>query len=290
MSRIFNAFVFITLMFVSCNTNTGSCELNLEEQQIGLASVHNARQLGGYHIDGKRIKDGVLLRSARLSALSEEDSARLAKKYKLQRIYDFRGKDEAISAPDIIPGEATYLSLSLSLERGEKHRGINYGKDEELVKLLLDNAEHPAIQAMCTGLYNMVFFDEASQEVYRRFFADLVTLQPEDGAVLWHCTQGKDRAGCASAMLLAALGANHDLIMADFALSKIYYDPLVSRIETKSDAQKNAINTLIGANPAIFEATLNKIEAKYGSLTNYLTECLGVTPEMMNTLREKYLE
>ena len=51
-----------------------------------------------------------------------------------------------------------------------------------------------------------------------------------------------------------------------------------------------ALTTLISANPTIFEATLDKVEARYGSLRGYLTECLGVTPEMMETLREKYLE
>ena len=290
MNRISNIFLYILLMLVSCNTNNGNCELSLGEQLIGLTSVHNARQLGGYRIGDKRIKDGLLLRTARLSALSEEDSARLADKYHLQHIFDFRGKEEALSAPDIIPGAATYQSLSLSFDKEGKHRSANFGKDEELVRLLLENAEHPAIQAMCTNIYDTVFFDKASQEVYRAFFAGLVALQPEKGAVLWHCTQGKDRAGCASAMLLAALGADRNLIMADFALSKSYYAPHVARIETKSEAQKNAINTLIGANPDIFEKTLDKIDAKYGSIRNYLTECIGVTPQMMETLREKFLE
>ena len=50
------------------------------------------------------------------------------------------------------------------------------------------------------------------------------------------------------------------------------------------------INTLISANPEAFEKTLDKVDAEYGSLRNYLTECLGVTPEMMNTLRKRYLE
>ena len=108
--------------------------------------------------------------------------------------------------------------------------------------------------------------------------------------MLWHCTQGKDRAGSASAMLLAALGANRELIMADFILSKCYYDPIASQIKTETEAQKNVINTLISANPEIFGATLDKVDAKYGSLRNYLTECIGVTPEMMNVLRDRYLE
>jgi protein-tyrosine phosphatase len=139
-------------------------------------------------------------------------------------------------------------------------------------------------------MYDLIFFEESSQEVYREFFADLVKLNPQDGAVLWHCTQGKDRSGCASAMLLSALGAERSLIMADFILSKDYYNPIVAHIKTETEAQKMVINTLISANPDVFEATLNKVDAKYGSLRNYLTECIGVTPEMMNILRERYLE
>ncbi len=91
-------------------------------------------------------------------------------------------------------------------------------------------------------------------------------------------------------MLLAALGAERDLIVADFTLSKHYYDPQIAQIETTSEAQQMALNTLISANPAIFEASLDKLEARYGSLREYLTECIGVTPEMMEILRERYLE
>jgi protein tyrosine/serine phosphatase len=91
-------------------------------------------------------------------------------------------------------------------------------------------------------------------------------------------------------MLLAALGAERELIMTDFILSKDYYDPIVSRIKTETESQKKVINTLISANPEIFEATLDKVDAKYGSFRKYLTECIRVTPEMMKLLRDRYLE
>ena len=87
-----------------------------------------------------------------------------------------------------------------------------------------------------------------------------------------------------------ALETERNLIMADYILSKNYYEPMVSRIPVQTESQKTVINTLIGANPAIFEATLDKIDAKYGSLANYLTQCIGVTPQMMQTLREKFLK
>lgn len=292
MERYFKIIAFLAIMLVSCeaNVNEDMQELDLKKQLIGLEKVHNARQLGGYRIGRKTIKDNLLLRTAKLSEMTVADSTLLSDNYKVQCIYDFRGQEESISEPDVIPGNSRYISLAISFPGGSSQGSMGSGSREDMIKLLLENAEHPAIQNMCTNMYDIIFFEESSQEVYRKFFADLIALNPEDGALLWHCTQGKDRAGCASAMLLAALGAERDLIMADYVLSKDYYDPMASRIPVQTETQRNVINTLISANPAVFEATLDKIDQKYGSLRNYLTECIGVTPQMMETLRDKYLK
>lgn len=291
MIRLLIPIVSVVLMLVSCRAKTvDSMPIELKEQLIGLSGAHNARQLGGYRVGDKKIKSGLLLRTATLSGLSREDSILLCEKYNVQCIYDFRSKDESLSAPDVIPGKARYQSMALSFIGDGKRADTKFGSQAQMIEALLQHADHPSVQAMCTRLYEIIFFDKSSQQVYREFFTDLMTLNPENGAVLWHCAQGKDRAGCASAMLLAALGANRELIMADFALSKSYYDPIASRIKTDTDAQKNVINTLISANPELFGKALDKIDAEYGSMLNYLTECIGVTPEMMNILRERYLE
>ena len=291
MIRTLSITICIMVMFVSCKTNIiDEQKIELKNQLIGITSAHNARQLGGYQIGDQRIKENLLLRTAKISELSEEDSTLLSDKYKVQCIYDFRGKKESLSAPDVIPGKARYLPLALSFSGEESETDTKFENEEQMIGMLLQYADHPSVQTMCTSMYDVIFFEESSQEVYRQFFADLLTVKPEDGAVLWHCTQGKDRAGSASAMLLAALGADRELIMADFILSKDYYDPMTSKIKTETESQKTVINTLISANPAIFEATLNKVDEKYGSLRNYLTECIGVTPEMMNILRDRYLE
>ena len=291
MIRSLSIIICIMAMGVSCKTNVvEEQKIELKNQLIGLTCVHNARQLGGYQIGNQRVKNNLLLRSAKLSGLSGEDSTLLADKYKVQCIYDFRGEKESLSAPDVIPGKARYLSLALSFGGEESGADTKFENEEQMIGMLLQYADHPSVQAMCTSMYDVIFFEESSQEVYRKFFADLLTVQPEDGAVIWHCTQGKDRVGSASAMLLAALGADRELIMADFILSKDYYDPMTSKIKTETESQKTVINTLISANPVIFEATLDKVDAKYGSLRNYLTECIGVTPEMMEVLRDRYLE
>lgn len=294
MKKFVGIVVCMVAMLVSCKLNVAknNQQLDLNNQQIGITTVHNARQLGGYIIGDKKIKDDLLIRSAKLSGLSKEDSTLLSDKYNVQCIYDFRSQDEFVSEPDVVPGNARCVSLSISFAAKEEKSqlGAEYQNQQEMIGLLLQYAEHPAIQTMCENMYEIILFEEESQEVYRKFFQDLVTLEPENGAVLWHCTQGKDRAGCASAMLLAALGADRNLIMSDFILSKDYYEPMVSQIKTETDKQKNVINTLISANPEIFEAALDKIDSNYGSFTNYLTECIGVTPAMMQVLRDRYLE
>ena len=278
------------ILATSCTTKTGIRMIELKNQQIGVSSAHNARQLGGYIIGDKQIKKDLLLRSAKLSSLSNEDSILLADKFRVQCIYDFRSSEEIQTAPDIIPGSSRHLPLSISFSDNSGSSGYRFDSDAQMIQMLLENAEHPMIQAMCENMYDKIFFEEASQEVYRRFFSDLLSINPDNGAVLWHCTQGKDRAGSASAMLLAALGADRELIMTDFRLSKDYYDPHLESIEMETENQRKVIYTLISANPAVFESTLDKVDAEYGSFQNYLTECIGVTQEMMETLQDRYLE
>ena len=278
------------ILATSCTTKTGIRMIELKNQQIGVSSAHNARQLGGYIIGDKQIKKDLLLRSAKLSSLSNEDSILLADKFRVQCIYDFRSAEEIQAAPDGIPGNSRHLSLSISFSDKRGNTDYIIESEAQMIQMLLENAENPMIQAMCEKIYDKIFFEEASQEVYRRFFADLLTINPDNGAVLWHCTQGKDRAGCASAMLLAALGADRELIMADFELSKEYYDQMTVNIKTETESQRNVINTLISANPIVFGKTLDKVDEKYGSFRNYLSECIRLTPEMMKILQERYLE
>ena len=288
MNRIL-LFASIMILFSSCGSEKNSVTLDYQNQQLGLTSIHNARQLGGYVIGNKQIKQNLLLRTASLATLSGEDSVVLAEKYNVQRIYDFHGQKEAMSAPDVIPGNASHLSLAISFA-GTENASSAKSEGKDMLMMLVENADNPAIRDMCENMYDQIFFDEVSNDAYRRLFADLVTLDPENGAVIWHCTQGKDRAGSASAMILAALGADRELIMEDYKLSKVYFDPFIQHIPVQNETQRNVLSTLISANPVLFEKTLDKVDATYGSFRNYLTERLGVTPEMMETLREKYLE
>ena len=60
-------------------------------KEIGLSGVENARQLGGYRCaGGKKIRDGVLLRSGKPSGATQEDIRLLTGKYRLTKVIDLR--------------------------------------------------------------------------------------------------------------------------------------------------------------------------------------------------------
>lgn len=261
--------------------------ISLKEQSIGLSSVHNCRELGNYRIGDKRIKPGLLIRSANLAALTDEDAALLCEKYRLRRIYDFRSDTEKSGSPDRVPEGVSYVPLAIEFVKGDM---MDVKDARQVVSLLMDNAEDKRIQSVCDLLYDNIFFEECAQQSFRVFFQDLINNHDGDGAVLWHCTQGKDRAGCASALLLLALGADRELIMKDFELTRQYYTPFLSILSAKSEAQKKVLETLLNANPAAFSSVLDKIEQRYGSLMDYMEKCLKINAQMREILRERYLE
>lgn len=73
--------------------------------------------------------------------------------------------------------------------------------------------------AKMRSLYPILVGSSNAVQQYRRFFE--CVLDNEDGAILFHCAMGKDRAGVAAALLLYALGAAAKDIMADYMYTGI---------------------------------------------------------------------
>ena len=116
------------------------------------------------------------------------------------------------------------------------------------------------------------------------------------GGVLWHCSQGKDRAGWASTFLLAALGASRETIVEDFDLSNQSYarqvEALTAKVQGKDGSEEAIafIRAMVGVSRENFEAALYLIDQKYGSLSGYIENQLGFSKKEQQQLKEKYLE
>ena len=102
-----------------------------ERQSLSLTGVGNARELGGYAAaDGRSVKRGVLLRSARLCDATDEDAQRLTEDYHLGVIVDLRSADEMENAPDVQIEGVTYRNFDIFGDEATVPEGLLEELDE----------------------------------------------------------------------------------------------------------------------------------------------------------------
>ena len=87
-------------------------------------------------------------------------------------------------------------------------------KEFDLNKVIVYAAFNEKAQKIAQEMYFNLLFEPECQAQYAEFFRQVVNT--EEGCILYHCTQGKDRTGIASALLLSALGASRETIVFDF--------------------------------------------------------------------------
>ena len=98
----------------------------------------------------------------------------------------------------------------------------------ELDKHIVNYSFYPEVQKMAANMYPSLIRSEFSQLQYAAFLR-LIIEAPEDGGIVWHCAQGKDRTGWGAAFLLFALGVDKEQIIEDFDRSNDAYDGRVCR-------------------------------------------------------------
>lgn len=267
------------------------------QQFLPVTGIVNARDLGGYTVvDGRTIRDSVLLRAAHLADATDQDLAFLAS-LPVSQVVDFRTESELPGREDrIIPG-ARYDWLPMDVSGGsmssQDQKEVKKSKKFDLNKVIVLAAFNEKAQLMAQQMYFILLFSPAIQASYAEFFRQV--LSTEEGAVLYHCTQGKDRTGIASALLLAALGASRETIVSDFdATNKVYekdMKKLIRKVKFLRGGEKEigVIKAFIGCSTENFEKALDRVDAEYGSLEGYLEKALGVTAAEREVLRARYL-
>lgn len=262
-------------------------------KQIKNDKVPNLRDLGGMiGADGKRIRSGLLLRSEQLYNASENDIA-LLETLLLKKIVDFRNPKEAGEKPDPNIDGCVNLNLSIiddsTLVSWEKDKSAQGQKDIEKLK---DDPDAGArgMREIYRNFIRMPF----SRAQYAHFLREI--LDTEDGAVLWHCTLGKDRCGWGSVLVQSILGVSREAIIADYMYTNICLKDEIAGMMAM--LQKMTANTSVGnAGAALVEAreeyimaAFDEAEKQYGSMEAYLEEGLGIDESMINRFRARYLE
>jgi len=279
---------------------TLSAQVAHSQRAIAFDGIENARDMGTLLMhDGRVVRTGMLIRSGCLAKATDSDVTMLKEKYHLTDVFDFRFEAEANAAPDRIIDGVSYTHLSTlpaALIQGFSSAGRSDSARvdmKDMAAVLLKYAFDPKAQTMARQLYPAIVTDSLSQRYYGAFLQGVLRAE---GGVLWHCSQGKDRAGWASAFILAALGADRKTIVEDFDLSNQSYARAVEAMMAKVREQGGNteavafIQAMIGVSRENFEATLDLIDQRYGSLADYVEHQLGFSKEEQQQLRDKYLK
>ncbi|MCR5070461.1 MAG: tyrosine-protein phosphatase [Bacteroidales bacterium] len=270
------------------------------QQFLPVRGIVNARDLGGYVMqDGRTVRDGLLLRSAHLAEATDADLQYLSQ-LPTGTVIDMRKEGEKKGKVNrTVPG-AKYVPLQIDATGNvaagmtEKEKKIFAGhKKFDVKKIIVAAAFNKKAQAVAREMYPILLFNPESQVQFAAFFRHV--LATEHGAVLYHCTQGKDRTGIASALLLAALGADRETIVADFDATNKVYEADVKKYTRRvrfwggKEEQVAVVKAFLGCNTDNFIQALARIDREYGSLDAYLHGPMGLTDEDIQTLRARYL-
>lgn len=269
------------------------------QQFIPVKGIVNARDLGGYTLpDGQTVRDSLLIRSAHLADVTAADIAYL-QGLGTVKVIDFRRDEEKVGKADKeIPGA---LNISLPIDATgamasnateEERKKFGGKKKFDIRKLIVMAAFNEKAQMIAREMYPTLLFHPDCQKQFAVFMRELV--DTPDGAILFHCSQGKDRTGIASALILAALGADRETIVKDFDATNQVYEKDVKKYTRRvknlggKEEEIAVVKAFMGANTDNFVKALDTLEDRYGSLKGYLMGPMGLSEEDLAVLKARY--
>lgn len=255
-----------------------------------LQGVPNFRDLGGIPAaDGRVLRDGLLYRSELLSKLDAGPLAELVR-LGIGTVFDLRNPSERASAPAAWPRERDRVSMVvMPVEIGVA------GADVRGFLRRLASADLSVEEARATLLATYAAMPETFGPMLRQLFDTLA--RADAGAVLVHCTAGKDRTGFVISMLLHALRVPSDEIRRDYLSSARHYNAerLRSQMETLTGQpldprMADTLKALAEVQIDYLDSALARISRDWGSVDDYLRRQAGVDEPLRALLQARLLK
>lgn len=258
-------------------------------QSLGIVSVPNLRDLGGYKTsDGATVAGKLVYRSNQLSMIPVEDKAKIAS-LAIKVDFDLRTSIECKANPDELPAGVRYVWLDVLADADQ-------AGPANLEKLLANPKEANAAlgdskaEANFKKSYRQFVSLPSAKESYRKLF--LALGDREQLPALFHCTTGKDRTGWAAAALLSLLKVPRETVMEDYLRSNDYIIPKYQKtidafVEAGGDPSIPL--AILGVKKEYLDAAFDEVETQYGSIEKYFSEGLGIDTAQQKALRNLYL-
>ncbi|MFF3495138.1 tyrosine-protein phosphatase [Streptomyces sp. NPDC002795] len=261
-------------------------------RQIPLKGAVNVRDIGGCRARGRgRVRYGLVYRADALSDLTDADVARISG-LRLAEVVDFRVPFEVkTDGADRLPAGLAVTARSVS----------DGGQYEQLMAAI--GSKDPAVQQEALGngrgaaamrtTYRMFVTDAANRARFAETLRDAA--RGGSGALLYHCTSGKDRTGWMTYVLLRVLGVDQRAAEADYLASNTIrsaHDAQVREGLRQAGLMQNP-DLLIPVQEVRMEylgAALGQVRRDFGSLGRYVAEGLGVDRRVVRRLRARLVE
>ncbi len=261
-------------------------------RRIHLDKLENTRDLGGFvGENGRKIKPCRLIRSGELAKATSRDLSVLVNEYNLKTIVDLRTDIEIERKRDPEIDGVNYINLPVV---DEATVGITREKTAAASAVKLIKTMEISASEYMQNMYRALVVNETSVNVLKEFFD--VLLNQEDGAVLFHCSAGKDRVGALTAILLSVLGVSRDVIIKDYLATQKFGEKFnrkykfVAILISKNKRVADYAKVFLSTNKDFLMAFFEEIEETYGTVLNYAEKCLGLDEEKQNKLKAMYLE
>lgn len=224
------------------------------------------RDLGGIKTkDGREISYKKLIRSAALTDAEEKDLAGIS------AVIDLRTPEEAREKPDKTY-EVPYLyqpvfeGLVKGITKENRNRWVGAPDMDEIYARIVDHH-------------------------YESFRTTLLTIMNHDystGAILWHCSEGKDRCGITTALVLEVLGVPRDQIMEDYLKTNLINLEKASKLREQVRPERGDL-----AAENIYRATIadpSYLEAAWEAMgDDYIHGCLGIEEQQILSFQKTVL-
>ncbi len=231
---------------------------------LAIPGITNLRDVGGIPVGSSRIREGVLFRSGHLSHAGAEARAFLTER--VAQVVDLRDDSEVLAEPCAVEG--------LRIARIPLFAG-------SVASFLLGDVS-------LAGLYRRIV-DDGSERIVQ-----VARILSAGEPTLVHCTLGKDRTGVSVALALAAVGADREAIVEDYALTASQLPESRNRaiakwLEERLPVAQNAIALATESPAPVMRELLADLDARHGSVADYLIGA-GLTRAELDALGESLVE
>ncbi|MDN3443454.1 tyrosine-protein phosphatase [Microbacterium sp. APC 3901] len=231
---------------------------------LDIGGVNNFRDVGGLPAQGGRIRSGMLLRSGQLSAATTAGVHEVRRR--VSHIVDLRDGEEVAAEPTEIEGpDTTHLPLFLGSVRSFFETDTSL--EDLYLHLLEESGERlvAAIRIIAAGEPTLV-----------------------------HCTVGKDRTGVTVALALAAVGADREAIIEDYALTESLLpaersNRIAAYLRAQHPQAVHAVALATQSPAPVMRGLLEQVDERWGSAAGYL-RANGMTDQELGDLREALVE